>query len=86
MVSTSGYYAWSDRPSSRRAIEDAVWVKRIRTIHADPDATYGMSRVRAELIDHGAKISGKRATTVDPAPRSNDAHPRHAMQSRAPTA
>lgn len=63
-VSASGYYAWSDRPPSRRAIEDAVLVERIRSIHADSDATYGMPRVRAELVEQGVKISGKRVARL----------------------
>ena len=63
-VSPSGYYAWSDRPPSRRAIEDAVLLERIRTIHADSDATYGMPRVRAELVEQGQKISGKRVARL----------------------
>ncbi len=63
-VSASGYYAWSDRPPSRRTIEDAVLVERIRTIHADSDATYGMPRVRAELVEQGLKISGKRVARL----------------------
>ena len=63
-VSPSGYYAWSDRPPSRRAIEDAVLVERIRTIHADSDETYGMPRVRAELVEQGVKISGKRVARL----------------------
>ena len=63
-VSTSGYYAWSDRPPSPRAIDDAVVLERIRTIHAESDATYGMPRVRAELIEQGLKISGKRVARL----------------------
>jgi putative transposase len=63
-VSASGYYAWSDRPPSRRAIENAVLLERIRTIHADSDATYGMPRVRAELVEQGLKISGKRVARL----------------------
>lgn len=63
-VSTSGYYAWLERPPSRRSIEDAVLVERIRAIHAESDATYGMPRVRAELIDQGVKISGKRVARL----------------------
>ncbi len=63
-VSASGYYAWSDHPPSRRAIEDAVLLERIRTIHADSDATYGMPRVRAELVEQGQKISGKRVARL----------------------
>jgi putative transposase len=58
-VSASGYYAWCDRPPCQRALDDAVLTERIRTIHAESDATYGMPRVRAELIDQGVRISGK---------------------------
>ena len=63
-VSASGYYAWRDRAPSRRAIDNAVLVERIRTIHAESDATYGMPRVRAELIDQGVRISGKRVARL----------------------
>ena len=63
-VSPSGFYAWLDRLPSKRSIEDAVLVERIRSIHADSDATYGMPRVRAELIDQGVKISGKRVARL----------------------
>jgi len=40
-------------------LDDAVMVERIRAIHAESDATYGMPRVRAELIDQGVRISRK---------------------------
>jgi putative transposase len=59
-VSPSGFYDWQDRGPSNRAIANAVLTERIRAIHADSDATYGMPRVRAELIDQGARINGKR--------------------------
>lgn len=63
-VSPSGYYAWLERPPSKRSIEDTVLVERIRAIHAESDATYGMPRVRAELIDQGVKINGKRVARL----------------------
>ena len=63
-VSSSGYHAWLDRAPSKRAIENAVLVERIRAIHAESDATYGMPRVRAELIDQGMKISSKRVARL----------------------
>jgi putative transposase len=59
-VSASGYYAWRERPPSRRAIENAVLTERVRAIHAESDATYGMPRVRAELSEQGTAISRKR--------------------------
>jgi integrase-like protein/helix-turn-helix protein len=63
-VSTSGYYAWVDRPPSARAIDDAVMVERIRAVHAESDMTYGMPRVRAELVDQGVRISRKRVARL----------------------
>jgi putative transposase len=63
-ISSSGYYDWLDRTPCKRSIDDAVMVQRIRGIHADSDATYGMPRVRAELIDQGVRISGKRVARL----------------------
>ena len=63
-VSPSGYYEWLDRPPCKRAIDDAVLVERIRAIHAESDGTYGRPRVRAELIDQGVHISGKRVARL----------------------
>jgi putative transposase len=63
-VSPSGYYAWLDRAPSKRSMDDAVLVERIRAIHTESDATYGMPRVRAELIDQGVKVNGKRVARL----------------------
>jgi putative transposase len=63
-VSASGYYAWVDRPPSARAIADAVMIERIRAVHAESDNTYGMPRVRAELIDQGVRVSRKRVARL----------------------
>jgi putative transposase len=63
-VSASGYYAWCDRPPSQRAIDNAVLTERIRSVHAESDATYGMPRVRAELIDQGVVVSRQRVARL----------------------
>jgi putative transposase len=63
-VSASGYYDWLQRSPSARAIEDGVLVERIRAIHAESDGTYGMPRVRAELVDQGVSISRKRVARL----------------------
>lgn len=63
-VSPSGFYAWRDRPPSARSIADAVMTERIRSIHAESDHTYGMPKVRAELIDQGMCISRKRVASL----------------------
>ena len=63
-VLPSGSYAWLERAPSKRSTDDAVLVERIRAIHAESDATYGMPRVRAELIDQGVKVNGKRVARL----------------------
>jgi putative transposase len=59
-VSSSGFYDWQERSPSKTSIANAVLTERIRRIHAQSDATYGMPRVRAELIEQGERVSGKR--------------------------
>ena len=63
-VSTSGYYAWCDRAPSAHALADAVLTERIRAVHADSHHTYGMPRVRAELIDQDVVVSRKRVARL----------------------
>ena len=63
-VSSSGYHAWLTRPPSRRQLDDAVLTERIRTIHAESDATYGAPRVRAELVEQGTAIGRKRVARL----------------------
>ena len=68
--------------------------ERIRAIHAESDATYGMPRVRAELIDQGVQISAQAGGAADaperhsrrqPAPRLHRHHPaRPASSARRP--
>lgn len=63
-VSASGFYAWLERPPSRRALDNAVMTERIRAIHAESDATYGMPKIRAELMAQGQTISRKRVARL----------------------
>lgn len=48
-VARAGYYAWTSRPPSERAMADAYLGEQIRQIHARSRATYGAPRVHAEL-------------------------------------
>jgi putative transposase len=48
-VSTSGYYAWRDRPGSARERSNLELVQIIRDTLRDPRHTYGSPRVHAEL-------------------------------------
>jgi putative transposase len=63
-VSASGYYAWRDRAPSARALANAVLTERIRQVHAESHHSYGMPRVRAELIDQGVPVSRKRVARL----------------------
>jgi putative transposase len=49
-VSESGFYAWRHRPPSPRAIRHAWLTDLITQVHADSKGTYGVPRVRAELV------------------------------------
>ena len=50
-VSTSGYYAWLERPASARAVADAALTATIHAIHTVSRGTYGAPRIHAELAD-----------------------------------
>ncbi len=59
-VSSSGYYAWRDRPPPARARADAALESRIRTIHEHSRGTYGVPRIHAELAAEGTQTGRKR--------------------------
>lgn len=63
-VSTSGYYAWRQRPPSPREQEDAHLTERIRKIHTRSDGTYGAPRIHAELADNGVHVGRKRVARL----------------------
>jgi putative transposase len=63
-VSSSGYYAWSKRPLSRRAKDDAVLIERIGAIHTASKGTYGAPRIHAELRAKGVRIGKKRVARL----------------------
>ena len=63
-VSPSGFWAWSKRPPSRRALADAALTEPIRDIHERSRGTYGMPRIHAELRDDGTRCSRKRVARL----------------------
>ncbi|QPS11415.1 IS3 family transposase [Delftia acidovorans] len=63
-ISASGFYAWRERRPSQRSIANAVMTERIRQIHKDSYESYGMPRVRAELIEQGVSISRQRVARL----------------------
>ena len=58
-VSRSGYYAWKDRPPSKRSRQDAALTTEICEIHRRSRETYGSPRVHAELRALGTRCSRK---------------------------
>jgi len=59
-VSRSGYYDWLSRPPSDRDWDDAHLLDEIKDVHAASRATYGASRVHAELkLGRGHRIGRK---------------------------
>lgn len=52
-VSVSGYYAWRQRPMSRRAKANQLLVQQIKATHQRSYGSYGSPRVHAELVAQG---------------------------------
>ena len=63
-VSSSGYYAWRERPASARARQDEALTERIRAIHERSRGTYGAPRIHAELAAEGIHIGRKRVARL----------------------
>jgi putative transposase len=59
-VSASGFYGWLDRPMSQRQKANVALSAQIRQAFVASDETYGMPRIRAELMDAGMVASRKR--------------------------
>ena len=63
-VSPSGYWAWTTRRPSRRALSDQRLSADIAAIHAASRGTYGVPRVHAELRFAGTRCSRKRVARL----------------------
>jgi putative transposase len=55
-VSTSGFYAWLDRPPSERAKEEMRLEVEIKAAHRRTRQTYGAERLQHELAEHGVRV------------------------------
>jgi putative transposase len=55
-VSTSGFYAWRDRPLSKWAQEEARLEAEIRAAHKRTRQTYGAERLQHDLAEHGIQV------------------------------
>lgn len=59
-VSRSGYHDWHHRGPSQRRKANANLVEHIKESHAASDGTYGMPRIRMDLLEKGIVASRKR--------------------------
>jgi transposase InsO family protein len=59
-ISPSGYYAWCERPESRRGREDRRLLVHLRAAHAASRQTYGSPRLHAQLPQAGERVGRKR--------------------------
>ena len=55
-VSASGYYAWLDRPLSKRAREEMRLEVEIRAADKRTRQTYGAERLQHDLAEHGIRV------------------------------
>ena len=55
-VSTSGYYAWVDRPLSRWAQEEMRLEIEIKAAHRRTRQSYGAERLQHDLAEHGVQV------------------------------
>lgn len=59
-VSASGFYAWKDRPPSRRALQDLALTAKIHAIYRRSGEAYGAPSIHAELADDHAICVGRK--------------------------
>jgi len=63
-VSASGFYGWLDRPMCQRQKANVTLLTQIKEAFVASDETYGMLRIRAELMDAGIVVSRKRIANL----------------------
>jgi putative transposase len=63
-VSASGYYDWSKRLPSARALDNQRLLGRIRELHEDSRGTLGAGRMHEDLVDQGESASLNRVARL----------------------
>ena len=63
-VSPTGYYAWRDRPESRRATASRTLLSAIRVIHRESRATYGSPSIWDALVKQGHAVGKQRVARL----------------------
>ena len=59
-VTRPGYYAWRQRPTSRRQRQDRVLLEDMRAIFEQSGGTYGSPRIHQALTARGYRLSRRR--------------------------
>lgn len=63
-VSESGYFAWKERPASRRQNEDLILLAHIRSQFSTSNETYGAPRMHVELKEDGLEVGRHRVARL----------------------
>jgi transposase InsO family protein len=63
-VSPSGYFAWKNRPASRRQREDLVLLAHVRSAFSLSHETYGSPRMTHELREQGLETGRRRVARL----------------------
>jgi putative transposase len=63
-VSAGGYYAWKDRPESRRARHNRILLSEIRGVHRESRETYGSPSIWDALVKRGHRVSENRVARL----------------------
>lgn len=59
-VTRPGYYAWRQRPTSPRQVQDRVLLEAMRAIFEASHGTYGSARIHRALTAQGHRVSRRR--------------------------
>ena len=63
-VTRAGYYAWRERPMSKRQQQDQTLKRQIERIHEESRGIYGSPRVYRELQDRGVEVGENRVARL----------------------
>lgn len=63
-VSTSGYYAWRDRPESQRVRQNRQLTTKIALFHRASRGIYGSPRIHRDLVESGEVVGVNRVARL----------------------
>lgn len=63
-VSSSGFYAWRNRPPSAREVKNCCLLERIVEIHKESRGNYGAPNIEAQLREEGEVANHKRVARL----------------------